>query len=250
MQKGGNAMDQVRIGSFIAQLRREKGWTQEELGEQLCVTNKTFSRWENGNYMPNIEVLTLLSKKFEVSLNELLEGRRLDDDADFRAVADKNLVSALEQPYDRFWRKMERWLGRYGAFPLVTLALCMLLVMCCVGMLQYRRAHPADVRAAGTYYRSISDYPGEGEYIVLLKHYEGDDSTYWYYRYRQFEALERGDWQADGAMVTAAVDEKSLQMLIKGDCLYVPDDEGRLIVYQKIADYGIFNSIRDEDFEK
>jgi transcriptional regulator with XRE-family HTH domain len=45
-------MDQVKSGAFIAQIRREKGWIQEELGERRGVTNKTVSRWENGNYMP------------------------------------------------------------------------------------------------------------------------------------------------------------------------------------------------------
>lgn len=41
-------MDQVKIGKFIAQLRRMAGLTQEALGERLGVTNKTVSRWENG----------------------------------------------------------------------------------------------------------------------------------------------------------------------------------------------------------
>lgn len=236
-------MDQVRIGSFIARLRREKGWTQEELGEQLGVTNKTVSRWENGNYMPSIEILILLSGKFGVSLNELLEGRRLDDGEEFRAAADRNLASALERPDERFWRRLERWLGRYGAFPAVTLILALLLAGSLIGMLQYRQAHPADVRAEGTYCYNASGYPIDGEYIVLLERYEGHGVTYEYHRYRPFEALEYGSWQADGAVVTAAVDEKSFQMLIKGDCLYVPDDEGRLVAFQKIADYGIFNSI-------
>lgn len=45
-------MDQIKMGKFIAALRKEKGLTQEKLGEKLGVTNKTVSRWENGNYMP------------------------------------------------------------------------------------------------------------------------------------------------------------------------------------------------------
>lgn len=44
-------MDQIKIGKFIAALRKDKGLTQEQLGEKLGVTNKTISRWENGNYM-------------------------------------------------------------------------------------------------------------------------------------------------------------------------------------------------------
>ena len=50
-------MDQVKIGEFIAQCRNEKNITQEELGEKLSVTNKTTSRWENGHYLPDIEMM-------------------------------------------------------------------------------------------------------------------------------------------------------------------------------------------------
>lgn len=65
-------MDQVKIGKFIASLRRKAGLTQETLGEKLGVTNKTVSRWENGNYMPDIEMLQLLAQEFHVSVDDLL----------------------------------------------------------------------------------------------------------------------------------------------------------------------------------
>ena len=67
-------MDQIKMGKFIAALRKEKGLTQEKLGEKLGVTNKTVSRWENGNYMPDVEMLSLLSEEFGVSINELISG--------------------------------------------------------------------------------------------------------------------------------------------------------------------------------
>ncbi len=88
-------MDQIKIGKFIAVLRKEKGLTQEQLGEKLGVTNKTVSRWENGNYMPNVEMLLLLSKEFGVSINELISGERLAAE-DFKKAADNNLVTALD----------------------------------------------------------------------------------------------------------------------------------------------------------
>ncbi len=87
-------MDQIKIGKFIGTLRKEKGLTQEQLGEKLGVTNKTISRWENGNYMPDVEMLSLLSKEFDVSINELISGERLLSE-DFREAADSNLVTAL-----------------------------------------------------------------------------------------------------------------------------------------------------------
>lgn len=67
-------MDQIKTGRLIAELRREKNLTQEELGQKLGVSNKTVSRWENGNYMPDIEALRLLAKEFSVSMEELLDG--------------------------------------------------------------------------------------------------------------------------------------------------------------------------------
>ena len=89
-------MDQAKVGKFIAQLRKERGLTQEELGQKVGVTNKTVSRWENGNYMPDIELLIPLGEILGVSVNELLAGERLDDAA-FRRQADENLVAAVRE---------------------------------------------------------------------------------------------------------------------------------------------------------
>ncbi len=69
-------MDLVCIGKFIAELRKEKGLTQEQLG----VTNKTILRWETGTYLPPADALLAMSKMFEVSINELLNGKRLTEE--------------------------------------------------------------------------------------------------------------------------------------------------------------------------
>ena len=107
-------MDQVKIGKFIAQLRRENGMTQEALGEKLGVTNKTISRWETGAYMADIEMLQLLGRNFGVSINEILAGQRLSDE-EFRQKAEENVIAvskasafSLEEKkayYKEKWRK-------------------------------------------------------------------------------------------------------------------------------------------------
>ena len=89
-------MDQVKVGKFIAELRKEQGLTQEALGRRLGVTNKTVSRWETGNYMPDIELLVPLGEVLGVSVNELLAGERLSDEQ-FRRQADENLVAAVRE---------------------------------------------------------------------------------------------------------------------------------------------------------
>jgi len=95
IEKGGGTMDQKKIGAFIASLRKEKGMTQEALGEQMRVTNKTVSRWENGNYMPDIGLLLPLAETLGVSVNELLSGEKLTG-ADYREKAEENLVEVLQ----------------------------------------------------------------------------------------------------------------------------------------------------------
>ena len=107
-------MDQVRVGKYIASLRKQASLTQEELGEILGVTNKTVSRWENGNYMPDIEMLQLLSKVFDVGINDLLAGEKIADE-DFRQKAEENIIEVATSSafsfedrkvyFKRKWRK-------------------------------------------------------------------------------------------------------------------------------------------------
>ena len=61
-------MDMVKMGSFLAELRKEHHLTQAELGEKLGVTNKTISRWETGNYMPPVEMLEELSNMYNMTI--------------------------------------------------------------------------------------------------------------------------------------------------------------------------------------
>ena len=87
-------MNTQQIGTFLATLRKEKNLTQEQLGEVLGVTNKTVSRWENGNYMPPIEALQQLSEFYQITINELLSGKRLND-TDYKEMAEQNIKSVL-----------------------------------------------------------------------------------------------------------------------------------------------------------
>lgn len=66
-------MDQVKFGQKIARLRREKGLSQQQLGDRLGVSNKTVSRWENASYMPGIEMLQLLGREFGLTMEDLLD---------------------------------------------------------------------------------------------------------------------------------------------------------------------------------
>ena len=116
-------MDQIKIGKFIAALRKEKGLTQEQLGEKLGVTNKTISRWENGNYTPDVEMLALLSKEFGVSINELISGERLLAE-DFKKAADNNLVAALNNSTFTLKEKIAFFKRKWLREHISTIVLC------------------------------------------------------------------------------------------------------------------------------
>jgi len=69
-------MDQIKIGSFIRELRKEKGLTQEELAEKLNVNRRSVSRWETGSNLPDLDILIEMSDFYGVELGELLAGER------------------------------------------------------------------------------------------------------------------------------------------------------------------------------
>ena len=61
---------------IIFEMRTKKGLSQEELAEKVFVTRQAVSRWENGETIPNIDTLKLLSQLFNVSINTLLGSPR------------------------------------------------------------------------------------------------------------------------------------------------------------------------------
>ncbi len=69
-------MEQIKTGKFIAELRKGKGMTQEQLGARLGVNSRSVSRWENGHGMPDISLLLELADVLGVTVQELLEGSR------------------------------------------------------------------------------------------------------------------------------------------------------------------------------
>lgn len=69
-------MDQIKIGSFLKELRKEKGLTQGRLAEHLNVSDRSISRWETGSTMPDISILVELAEFYEVDIKEIIDGER------------------------------------------------------------------------------------------------------------------------------------------------------------------------------
>ena len=72
-------MNQKKIGEFFKRLRNEKGLTQQDLADMLNINNRTISRWENAVTMPDFDILIELAKYYDVSVEELLNGERTEE---------------------------------------------------------------------------------------------------------------------------------------------------------------------------
>lgn len=72
-------MNQKKIGQFIKELRKKKGFTQEQLAETLGVSSRSISRWENGINMPDFDIVIQLANLFEISIEEFLDGEKKED---------------------------------------------------------------------------------------------------------------------------------------------------------------------------
>ena len=87
-------MDQIKIGKFIAQLRKEKNLTQNEFAQKLSITDRAISKWENGRGLPELGLLLPLCEVLEVSVNELLSGERLQTDV-YQQKLEENVVETI-----------------------------------------------------------------------------------------------------------------------------------------------------------
>lgn len=87
-------MDKNTTGRFIAELRKQKGFTQKELAENLMVTDKAISRWETGKGLPDTSLLKPLGDVLGVSVTELLSGKKIEE-VDMKERADNIILEAL-----------------------------------------------------------------------------------------------------------------------------------------------------------
>lgn len=89
-------MDQVLTGKFIAEERKKKGFSQAELASKLGITNKTVSKWETGKGFPDVSLLLPLCDVLDISVNELLSGKRLEV-SNYEEHAEANMVAIIEK---------------------------------------------------------------------------------------------------------------------------------------------------------
>ncbi len=113
------------FGEFLAAQRKEKGYTQKELAARLFVSDKAVSKWERGLSMPDISLLMPLADILDVTVTELLEGRKLDQTVSMNTgqvetIVKKALTFSDETPEKRK-EKQKRHAAIFGIYVLLSL---------------------------------------------------------------------------------------------------------------------------------
>ena len=93
-------MNQEKIGAFLAECRKQKNLTQEQLSEILGVSSKSVSRWENGKTLPDYTVLDSLCKALGISVNEFYYGEK-QTNMDFEQLSEQNLRLYFREKYGK-----------------------------------------------------------------------------------------------------------------------------------------------------
>lgn len=89
-------MDQIKIGRFIAEMRKQHNLTQWEFADMLGISNKTVSKWECGNGMPELSLMLPVCEILGINLNELFSGEKLTD-ADYKKKAEENMMALIQE---------------------------------------------------------------------------------------------------------------------------------------------------------
>lgn len=89
-------MNQVKIGKFIAEKRKEKKLTQQQLAEKLGVSDRAISNWENGKNMPDISLFPIISKELDVTVNDLMSGEKVDK-KNYQEKFEENIIYTIDK---------------------------------------------------------------------------------------------------------------------------------------------------------
>ena len=98
-------MERKTMGSFIAVLRKSKGYTQRQLADMLGVSDKTVSHWERDESAPDISMLPIIADIFDVTCDEIIRGQKSTEEASVEAVANSKSEKQIKYLLDKRFTK-------------------------------------------------------------------------------------------------------------------------------------------------
>lgn len=106
-------IDKENFGSFVAALRKEKGFTQKELAQRLYISDKAVSKWETGASIPDTALLVPLAELLGVSVTELLLCQRMEPEEPMEQTQVEAIVqtaiSLSDEKTPRAWQSPGPW---------------------------------------------------------------------------------------------------------------------------------------------
>ena len=101
-------MDQVKIGRFIQEKRKEKKLTQSEVAEKLNITDRAISKWENGVCLPDAGTMPELCEILGISINDLFSGEKVDMKENEKKLEENLLeMTKLKEQKDKMLLRLE-----------------------------------------------------------------------------------------------------------------------------------------------
>ena len=122
-------MDQKKIGSFLKELRNEKGITQEQAADEFGVAQRTVSRWETGSNMPDLSILIEIAEFYEVDIKEIIDGERKSENMDKEA---KETLIKVAEYADAEKNKLEKKVRK------IFIGMCLILGSAFIGLFANR----------------------------------------------------------------------------------------------------------------
>ena len=123
-------MNQEKIGKFIAELRKEKNLTQEQLVQKLNITKNAVSKWERGLCLMDMSLLKPLSSILGVSVSEVISGEHITND---------NLLNKTEEVVVESFNYSTTKLKKYRQRIIVSLVIIILIILFILGIVDYNR---------------------------------------------------------------------------------------------------------------
>ena len=121
-------LDLLKTGSFILEMRKDKGLTQKQLADMIGVSDKAVSRWETGKGLPDTSIMPELCKVLDINVNELLSGERLNAEA-YSGKAEEIMVDLVKDVQNNSKARKSEVLGLIVGVLLLVIGLFGIMVV-------------------------------------------------------------------------------------------------------------------------
>lgn len=231
-------MNQEKIGKFIAQLRKEKNMTQNELANRLGITDRAISKWENGRGMPDLSLIKDLCKELDITINELLSGEKISKQ-DYQNKFEENMLNTIDYSNEKIKKDRKKLVIIFGTIGIVFLSIILAYF---VDINRMRNNKPVLFNTWGLDYVSPIDLSSEKielaitEYLVSRNDLESEkyNDEKWFVSFKTYLIEEKKNKKLYN--VYAWVLEKSFYL--KNDV--ITEDSGSSIPYLFVVE-------RDDD---